>query len=201
MISNPAKQGARLRTTQERDESGEQRRVFLRRCGTFGAGLGIAMTCAGSAVAASAGERRIAFTNIHTGERFDDVYRVGDHYLPGAIAKINHVLRDHRNDKVFPMAPGVIDLIYMIRRKAGVNHDFDIISGYRSPETNRMLRRASTGVAKNSLHMSGQAIDLKLPGLDLYDLRKIAIDLHVGGVGYYPDSGFVHVDIGEVRTW
>lgn len=178
-----------------------QRRIFLRRCGTYGIGLGMTMTYAGSAAAASVGERRIAFTNIHTGERFDDVYRVGDHYRPEAMAKISSVLRDHRNDKIFPMDPGTIDLIYMIHRKAGINNDFEIISGYRSPETNRMLRRVSTGVAKNSMHMSGQAIDLRLPGLDLYNLRKIAVNMKAGGVGYYPRSSFVHVDTGEFRTW
>ena len=177
-----------------------QRRAFLGKCCTFGAGFGMAMTCAGPA-AASAAERRIAFTNVHTGETFDDIYRVGDRYLPRAMDRINRVLRDHRNDKIFPMNPGVIDLIYMIRRKAGVNNGFEVFSGYRSPETNRMLRRVSTGVAKNSMHMSGQAIDLKLPGIDLYNLRKIAINLQAGGIGYYPGSGFVHVDTGEFRTW
>lgn len=177
-----------------------RRREFIKQCCTFGACLGVAMTWTKTVSAASGAERRIAFTNLHTGESFDDIYRVGDHYLPGAMEKINHILRDHRNDEVFPMDPGVIDLIYMIRRKAGISHGFEIVSGYRSPETNRMLRRVSTGVAKNSMHMSGQAIDLKLPGIELYDLRKIAIDLQAGGVGYYPGR-FVHVDTGEFRTW
>lgn len=147
------------------------------------------------------GAYEISFVNQHTGEKFSGEYRVGDRYLPDAFDEINFVLRDFRANEVFPIDPRAIDILYAIRQKAETNAAFEILSGYRCPKTNAMLRRVGSGVAKNSLHMVGQAIDLRLPGHSTRGVRNIARSLRAGGVGYYPKSNFVHVDTGQVRSW
>lgn len=147
------------------------------------------------------GTRRISFRNAHTGESFSGVYRAGDKYLPDAFDQINHVLRDFRANKEYPMDPRVLDIIYQVRELTGRNEPLEILSGYRCPETNRMLRKASSGVAKKSLHMKGQAIDFHMQGFSTARLRDIAKSLRAGGVGYYSKSDFVHVDSGDVRSW
>ncbi|NCO03383.1 MAG: DUF882 domain-containing protein [Alphaproteobacteria bacterium] len=147
------------------------------------------------------GARRISFRNAHTGESFAGVYRVGDKYLPDAFDQINHVLRDHRADKEYPMDPRVLDIIYQVHKLTGRNQPLDILSGYRCPSTNRKLRQASGGVAKKSLHMKGQAIDFHMEDYSTARLRDIAESLRAGGVGYYSRSDFVHVDSGDFRTW
>jgi uncharacterized protein YcbK (DUF882 family) len=144
---------------------------------------------------------RIRFRHSHTGESFSGVYRVGDTYLPEAFERINYVLRDFRTDEVFPMDPRAIDIISLIQSRTGATGPLEILSGYRSPRTNAMLRKASGGVAKNSLHMYGQALDIRMPGYNTSRLKKLAASLHAGGVGYYPRSNFVHVDTGQVRSW
>lgn len=149
----------------------------------------------------SSGSYDIAFVNTHTGEKFSGTYRVGAKYLPDAFEEINYVLRDFRTNEVFPIDPRVIDIIYMVHRKTGRNQPLEILSGYRSPKTNAMLRDASTGVARNSMHLSGQAIDFRMAGVSTRGLRDIATGFKAGGVGYYPRSDFVHVDTGKFRTW
>ncbi len=147
-------------------------------------------------------ERAISLHNIHTGETLRKaVYWAEGEYLPETLADINYLLRDHRTNKILPIDTGLYDLLFALRRKLEVKNPIHIISGYRSPETNAMLRQKSSGVAKRSLHMEGKATDISMPGRDLALLRKAAINLRVGGVGYYPDSGFVHVDTGRVRSW
>lgn len=150
---------------------------------------------------ASTGAARISFKNLHTNESFSGVYKVGDTYLPDAMARINDVLRDFRTGDVYPIDPKVIDLMRQIQLKMGRDGAFDIISGYRSPKTNAMLSQASTGVARKSLHMQGKAIDLRFPGYETAQIRRHAINLKAGGVGYYPKSNFVHIDTGRVRSW
>lgn len=148
------------------------------------------------------GSYDIAFVNTHTGEHFSGTYRVGAKYLPDAFEEINYVLRDFRTNEVFPIDPRVIDIIYMVHRKTGRgNQPLEILSGYRSPKTNAMLRQASSGVARNSMHLSGQAIDFRMTGFSTRGLRDIATGFKAGGVGYYPRSNFVHVDTGKFRTW
>lgn len=143
----------------------------------------------------------ITFRNQHTGESFSGAYRVGGKYLPDAFEQINAVLRDFRTGEVFPVDPRVIDILYMAHRKAGASHPFEILSGYRSPRTNSMLVRSSEGVAQHSLHLTGQAVDVRLPGYSTKKLRNLAVNIRAGGVGYYPDSNFVHIDTGKIRTW
>lgn len=147
------------------------------------------------------GARRISFRNSHTGEIFSGVYRVGDKYLPDAFERINVVLRDFRTNELFPIDPRVIDIIYSVHNLTQRDEPYEVLSGYRCPKTNAGLRSHSEGVAKNSLHMTGQAIDLRLPGFETKQIRKLAVSLKAGGVGYYPKSDFVHMDTGDVRTW
>ncbi|MES2729735.1 MAG: DUF882 domain-containing protein [Pseudomonadota bacterium] len=144
---------------------------------------------------------RISFWNNHTWERYSGVYRVGNRYLPEAFAEINHVLRDHRTGDIFPIDPRVVDIVSVVHRVTGSRYPYKVLSGYRSPKTNSMLRNSTEGVAKGSLHMSGRAIDARLADVDSSKLRDVAKRLHAGGVGYYPSSDFVHMDSGSFRTW
>ena len=147
-------------------------------------------------------ERSLSLLNTHTGERLKEVvyWEKGD-YILDALENLNHVLRDHRTNQVHPIDPMTLDLMAAISRKVGAKQPFEIISGYRSPQTNRSLRNNSNGVAKNSYHMQGKAVDLRLQGVPLKTVRKAALDLRMGGVGYYSKSGFVHIDSGNVRSW
>jgi uncharacterized protein YcbK (DUF882 family) len=147
-------------------------------------------------------ERSLSLLNTHTGERLKEVvyWEKGD-YILDALENLNHVLRDHRTNQVHPIDPMTLDLMAAISRKVGAKQPFEIISGYRSPQTNKALSKQSRGVAKNSYHMQGKAVDLRLPGVPLKTVRKAALDLRMGGVGYYPKSGFVHIDSGKVRNW
>jgi uncharacterized protein YcbK (DUF882 family) len=183
------------------------RRDILRTGLWGGLALGLGMLAPLPAQAArvsmpDAGRFQIAFRNQHTGESFSGAYRVGNKYLPDAFKQINVVLRDFRVNEVFPIDPRVIDILYMIRAKTGSQGGtFEVLSGYRSPKTNAMLRRASGGVAKNSLHLTGQAIDIRMDGVSTKRLGEVARTLQAGGVGYYPRSNFVHVDTGRIRHW
>ncbi|OGU43084.1 MAG: Twin-arginine translocation pathway signal, partial [Hydrogenophilales bacterium RIFOXYA1_FULL_63_33] len=120
---------------------------------------------------------------------------------PDALAEINHVLRDYRNDQVAAIDTRLLDLLDRVKARLGTSQPFQVISGYRSPATNHLLAERSSGVAKHSLHMEGKAIDIRIPGVALADLRKTGLALQAGGVGYYPASDFVHLDVGRVRTW
>lgn len=154
-----------------------------------------------SRAAAALETRSLAFSHNHTGERLKTVYFEGGEYLPDALAEINHLLRDFRTGEVWEMDVGLLDTLADLRSLTGSTAEFQIISGYRSPQTNAMLRSASSGVAKRSLHMQGRAIDVRLSGYDTAKLRKAAMSLRRGGVGYYARSDFLHVDTGRVRSW
>jgi uncharacterized protein YcbK (DUF882 family) len=153
---------------------------------------------------APAAERqyRLSFYHTHTGERLDIVYRKGDRYIPSAIHLLEHYLRDHRTGAVHHYDPHVFDLLSDLTNAVGhPGGEIDVICGYRSPWSNEFLRHHSSGVAKHSLHMQAMAIDIRMPGVKTGDLRAAALALHRGGVGYYPASDFVHVDVGRVRQW
>ena len=142
--------------------------------------------------------------HLHTGENLDIVYKVGDHFVPGAVAKLNYFLRDHRTNDVSHYDVREFDLLHSVMSKLGQpNGTIDIVCGYRTPWSNAFLRGRGpvTGVAKNSQHMQAKAIDIRVPGVNTRMLRDVALSLHGGGVGYYPVSQFVHVDVGPVRTW
>jgi uncharacterized protein YcbK (DUF882 family) len=149
----------------------------------------------------AAPERRLSFHNLHTGENVDLPYWVQGDYVAESLAEINHVLRDHRTGQVASIDTRLLDLLDRVKAELGVPQPFQVISGYRSPASNSMLASHSSGVAKHSLHMQGKAIDIRLPGIPLADLRQAGLMLKGGGVGYYPGSNFVHLDVGRVRTW
>jgi uncharacterized protein YcbK (DUF882 family) len=147
-------------------------------------------------------ERSLSLLNTHTGEGLQEVvYWEQGRYVRDALQELNYLLRDHRTDEVHPIDPQTLDLMAAISRKVEAKHPFEIISGYRSPHTNEVLRNSSKGVAKNSYHMQGKAVDFRLPGVPLKVVHKAALNLHRGGVGYYPKSDFVHVDCADVRSW
>jgi uncharacterized protein YcbK (DUF882 family) len=173
------------------------RRRFLRTAGSVAAGL----IAAPRAVAGAVLERRIAFRHTHTSESLDVAYASPLGYVPQALSRIDHLLRDFRTGDVHTIDPSLIDLLNDLAHLTGTKHPFHVISGYRSPRTNAMLRRRSEGVARHSLHMQGCAIDVRLPDVPLRTLRDAAVSLGRGGVGYYPGPDFVHVDTGRVRIW
>lgn len=144
---------------------------------------------------------RVSFRHTHTGESFSGVYRVGDRYLPEAFERLNYVLRDFRTGESFPMDPHTLDIVSVLQKRTGTGRPLEVLSGYRSPKTNAMLRHVSGGVAKNSLHMYGQAMDIRMPGFNTRQLYGMGKALRAGGVGYYAKSDFVHVDTGRVRSW
>ena len=145
---------------------------------------------------------RLRLYNTHTDESLDIVYRRGEEYLPDAIEELNYFLRDSRTGAVAHFDPRLFDLLNELTASLGhPNGEIDVVCGYRTPETNRMLRRRSRRVAKHSLHMQAMAIDIRVPGVTTKELRNAALDLHQGGVGYYRKKAFVHVDVGPVRKW
>ncbi len=145
--------------------------------------------------------RIIAMQNLHTGEALEVAYWNEGRYQTHALAEVNRVLRDHRTGEIHPIDKVLLDQLYLLQRETGIERPFEIISGYRSPKTNASLAQASSGVAKRSLHMQGRAMDIRLPGYQLKKLRETAMSLNAGGVGYYPRSGFIHIDTGRVRYW
>ena len=163
----------------------------------------VCITTAGTSVSApSSPEYRLRLLHIHTGERLDIVYRRGDSYLPQALARLDQYLRDRRTGDVRHYDPRVFDLLHDLENELEQpNSEIDVLCGYRSPWSNEFLRTHSHGVALHSLHMKAMAIDILMPGVNTAALRNAALALHRGGVGYYPASGFVHVDVGRVRRW
>jgi len=146
-------------------------------------------------------ERALAFYNTHTGERLKVTYWEQGQYIGEALSRIDHVLRDHLANETKEIAPKLLDLLFAMRSQLDSREPFHVISGYRSKQTNAYLRAHTSGVAENSLHTVGQAIDIRLPGRPLTTLRQVALALKGGGVGFYPKSDFVHVDIGRARYW
>ncbi|MEK7752072.1 MAG: DUF882 domain-containing protein [Acidobacteriota bacterium] len=154
-----------------------------------------------SVPATFAPERKLRFYNTHTGEQLNTTYWAQGAYQSEGLREIYHVLRDHRSGDVSSIDVKLLDLLYLLSASLHTSERFHVISGYRSPATNAMLSRKGGGVAKHSLHMDGLAIDICMPGRNLADVRRAAVALNGGGVGYYPASDFVHVDVGRVRTW
>jgi uncharacterized protein YcbK (DUF882 family) len=145
--------------------------------------------------------KKLSFYNTHTGEDLSTVYCEKGAYLPQSLSSINHILRDFRTEEVIEISTDLLDLLFALRQKLESTSPFHVISGYRSPKTNSLLNIMDRGVAANSLHQYGKAIDIRLPGYDLKTLQRAAIELRKGGVGSYPSSDFVHVDVGRIRLW
>lgn len=179
-----------------RDQPPSSRREFLKSAGA-------ALVAAAPVAAWARGSqcRSLSFVHTHTGEALSCVYYQEGGYDPAILARVNHFLRDFRTEEVHSIDPGVLDILFAVRARAGRDDPFHVISGYRSPATNAFLRSHSSGVARHSLHMVGRAIDIRLPGFPTRKLRDIGRGLQRGGVGYYPASDFVHLDTGRVRFW
>lgn len=176
-------------------------KVFLVKRRRFLA-FGAAMAMLGPASAfASAASRKLAVLNLHTGERLSATYWEEGAYLSDALSAFNDILRDYRTGDVHPIAPAILDVASALAVRFDAQGAVEIISGYRSPATNAALHMASSGVASRSLHMEGKALDIRLNGVGLTDLRDAALALGAGGVGFYPGSDFVHVDVGRIRRW
>jgi uncharacterized protein YcbK (DUF882 family) len=145
--------------------------------------------------------RSLSFLHTHTGERLSLVYAAGDAYVPAALARLNWFLRDFRNGETRAIDPQLLDQLHLLAEVTRTRAVFEVISGYRSPSTNESLQRQGGGVATHSLHLEGRAIDVRLADVPLADLRDAAASLRAGGVGFYPQSQFVHLDTGRVRRW
>lgn len=177
------------------------RRLFLRHA-TRIALAGSVLAIAPKSFAISQKSRSLAFSHTHTGENLALTYATNGQYLPESLDTLNHFLRDHYTGEVGNIDPELFDLLYQLRLVLRSDQPFQVISGYRDPGTNELLRNSrGGGVAKRSLHMDGKAIDIRLPGIPLEGLRNAALSLRVGGVGYYPREQFVHLDTGRVRSW
>jgi uncharacterized protein YcbK (DUF882 family) len=146
-------------------------------------------------------ERSVVLDHCHTGESLRAVYYADGRYQREGLRAAAHILRDWRQGRAHAVDPELLDLLWALRRRLEATAPIQVLCGYRTPATNAMLRRRSRGVAKNSLHMQGMAVDFTVPGRSLKAVRQAALSLRRGGVGYYPRSGFVHVDTGPVRAW
>lgn len=177
--------------------AGVSRRRFL----AVVAGAAPVLAMPGWLLADEMSTRALSFVHTHTAERLSVEYFTRGQYLPDALSTVNQFLRDFRTGEVHEIDRGLLDLLHGLVRTTGATRPFQVISGYRSPVTNAALRQRSEGVAAGSLHMKGQAIDIRVADVPLRKLREAALSLHAGGVGYYPGSDFVHVDTGRVRFW
>jgi uncharacterized protein YcbK (DUF882 family) len=181
-------------------DTGVGRRGLL--LGACAAMVGVAAPAIARAEAlAGGGIRRAALYNLHTGDKFNEVFFANGAYVPDALAEGMRVLRDWRNGEEHPMDPRLFDALHAINGRLETNRPFQVISGYRSPRTNAMLHARSSGVAERSQHVVGKACDVRIEGVELRRLRAAALDVSAGGVGYYPVSNFVHVDVARVRQW
>jgi uncharacterized protein YcbK (DUF882 family) len=145
--------------------------------------------------------RSLAMFNPHTGESVNLVYCENGYYVPEALDEINYFFRDFRANLIKPIDPKLLDLLHTIHQSSDTTKPFNLVSGYRSPQTNAMLAAQFEGVARHSMHIQGKAADINLPGRQLSILQRLALAMRFGGVGYYPQSGFVHVDTGRIRHW
>jgi uncharacterized protein YcbK (DUF882 family) len=186
------------------------RRRFLNHASGLILGTGISALAPGMARANAPdnapgdmpGAHSLSFFHTHTGERISLVYALGGEVLPQAQLALNRFLRDHYSGDVGAIDPRLFSLLFGLRQELGTDAPFQVISGFRSPATNTRLRNTrGGGVARHSLHMDGMAIDIRLPGVALADLRDAATALQIGGVGFYQQEDFVHVDTGRVRHW
>jgi len=146
-------------------------------------------------------ERVLRLQNLHTGESLKATYWADGQYIAEELTALNRVLRDHRSNETYSMDQHLFDILHMLQQQVDSNGTYHVISGYRSPKTNAMLNSKSSSVARRSLHMQGRAIDIRMPGVELKNLRQAALDLKAGGVGYYARSNFIHVDTGRTRSW
>jgi uncharacterized protein YcbK (DUF882 family) len=149
----------------------------------------------------TSGSRVLGFYNEHTGEAVKATYWENGQYDAGVLKDINFILRDHHNDEVTSIDVHLLDLLTELHRRSGSTQAFQVVCGYRSPQTNAILASEGGGVARNSLHVEGKAIDIRVADRSPRQVRDCAKSLRLGGVGYYPRAAFVHVDSGPIRYW
>jgi uncharacterized protein YcbK (DUF882 family) len=176
------------------------RRSFLTKAGLAAAGAAL-IPSANAVANIFSRERQLALRNVHTNEELTIVCRPDQFYDRRVIQQFNHFLRDHHSDEVRSMDPALIDLLYAVSAFTGSSGTFNILSGYRSQETNSWLRKFNHGVAEHSMHIEGKAVDIRITDIDTRTLHRVALALQQGGVGYYPRSDFVHLDTGTIRSW
>ncbi|WP_426103547.1 DUF882 domain-containing protein [Massilia sp. TSP1-1-2] len=176
-----------------------QRRSFLKTSAVIASAMSVPALARAAVTAPN--ERVLRLYNTHTGESVKSVFWAEGQFVPDALADINKLLRDHRNDSIANMDPQLLLLLERVSKNVGPNDMLHVISGYRSPASNALLAAASDGVAKHSMHLEGKAIDIRMPGRSLATLHKAAMNANGGGVGYYPASQFVHMDTGRPRHW
>lgn len=169
--------------------------------GGLSVGLAVSPTALAKVPATLTRERTLSFYNLHTGESLKTTFCVGHQFLADSLKDVNHLLRDHRTGDVCEVSPNLLVLLHDLQKLLGNRSPLHVISGYRSPATNKRLSQHSDGVAKKSLHMQGKAVDIRLPGTQLDKLHQGAVALKRGGVGLYSQSDFVHLDVGRVRYW
>jgi uncharacterized protein YcbK (DUF882 family) len=179
------------------------RRKFLLLAGATTAGVIAAPSFPMPAIALPVApyKRSLAFHNLRTGDKLDIVYWADGKYIADASREIARVMRDGRTDEVHSIDNRLVDLMARVRGTLRTSEPIQVVCGYRSPETNEMLHETTEGVASNSLHMEGEAVDLRVIDRPLAYVRRVAVSLKAGGVGYYPHSNFVHIDVGPVRQW
>jgi len=180
--------------------SGISRRAFLTRVGIAAAGS-LLIPSADAFANVLGRQRKITLFNTNTREEWGFLCAPQQNYDTGLLADFSHFLRDHRSDEARIMDPALLDLLYAVTVLTGGRGEYNIISGYRTPETNQMLRRAGHGVAEHSMHIQGKAIDLRTEDVGIRSIQQVALALQQGGVGYYPSSDFVHLDTGDIRSW
>lgn len=180
----------------------KEKGIGRRRLLAFGAPMVLAFSPFAAAAASRVyGERKISMINVNTGESLSTIYWQDGRYVPETFHRINRHLRDWRTNEQAQIDPRLIDLLHDLRKRLDTGAPYQIISGYRSPETNQALRRASRKVARNSYHMDGMAIDVSLPDRHFRDIYRAAVNMQQGGVGIYRRTTYVHLDVGPVRTW
>lgn len=178
------------------------RRRWIQAAAVTGAGLSVARFAGATPLPRAGDDRAIQLFNTHTNEALDVVYKRDGVFDRGALQALDNLLRDHRNGAIHVIDPGLYDQLFALAHSAHCKVSFEVISGYRSPESNAKMSSApGSGVAKKSLHMAGRAMDVRLRGCDCANLRDLAISAARGGVGYYQRSDFVHIDTGSFRTW
>jgi uncharacterized protein YcbK (DUF882 family) len=178
-------------------------RPIARRKLLVGAAIGSVLlgVLPGTAAAEPRGERKLALYNPHTDDRFDDVYRYDGELVQGSLHRINWLMRDFHRDQVAPIDPDLLDLLHQISTQLEALGPIQILSGYRTAATNRLLRREGFGAVTHSKHLQAKAADIRIDGVRLKHLRHAAISLRAGGVGTYRQDDFIHVDVGDVRVW
>jgi uncharacterized protein YcbK (DUF882 family) len=168
----------------------------------FWLSLLVVLPCGAGNSSTSVPNYRLRLYHLHTGEHIDVVYRIGDVYLPDGVSELDHFLRDHRTGDVKDYDVKEFDLLHDLMAKLGrPDGEIDIVCGYRTPWSNNYLREHGHGVAEHSQHMEAKAIDIRIPGVSSAEVRDAALSMGRGGVGYYQQSNFVHVDVGRVRRW